>query len=143
MTGTWLQTGDFSVYYSTTRSMARFGLLALNKGTWNSTKIVNETFFNSSINTSQNINEAYGYLWWLNGKQSYHLPQSQFEFQGNLIPNAPNDLYAALGKNDQKIYVSPSKKLVIVRMGNSSDDTNFALSNFDNELWGKLNLVIN
>ncbi|MEX1382776.1 serine hydrolase domain-containing protein [Lutibacter sp.] len=143
MTGTWLQTGDFSVYYSTTRSMARFGLLAFNKGAWNSTKIINEDFFINSINTSQNINKAYGYLWWLNGKSSYHLPQSQFEFQGKLIPNAPNDLYAALGKNDQKIYVSPSKKLVIIRMGESSEGTNFALSNFDNELWGKINLIIN
>lgn len=143
MTGTWLQTDDFSVYYSTARSMARFGLLALNNGTWNNTKIINETFFLNSINTSQNINKAYGYLWWLNGKSSYHLPQSQFEFQGKLIPNAPDDMYAALGKNDQKIYVSPSKKLVIIRMGDSADDTNFALSNFDNDLWAKINLVIN
>lgn len=143
MTGTWLQTGDFSVFYSTARSMARFGLLALNNGTWNNTKIVNENFFLNSVNTSQNINLAYGYLWWLNGKSSYHLPQSQFEFQGKLIPNAPNDMYAALGKNDQKIYVVPSKKLVIIRMGDSADETNFALSNFDNALWAKINLVIN
>ena len=143
MTGTWLQTGDFSVFYSNTRSMARFGLLAFNNGTWDTTKIVNETFFRNSINTSQTINKAYGYLWWLNGKTSYHLPQTQMEFQGKLIPNAPDDMYAALGKNDQKIYVSPSKKLVIVRMGESADDTNFALSNFDNELWSKINLVIN
>ena len=123
--------------------MARFGLLAFNNGTWDTTKIVNETFFRNSINTSQTINKAYGYLWWLNGKTSYHLPQTQMEFQGKLIPNAPDDMYAALGKNDQKIYVSPSKKLVIVRMGESADDTNFALSNFDNELWSKINLVIN
>jgi len=143
MTGTWLQTGALSVYWSTTRSMARFGLLTLNKGTWNTTKIVNETYFNSSINTSQNINKAYGYLWWLNGKSSYHLPQSQLEFNGTLIPNAPNDLVAALGKNDQKIYVSLSKKLVIIRMGESAEGTNFALSNFDNDLWAKINLVIN
>jgi len=143
MTGLWLKTGDFNVYFSTTRSMARFGLLALNKGTWNTTKVVNDRFFNASVNTSQNLNEAYGYLWWLNGKSSYHLPQSQFKFQGKLIPNAPTDLYVALGKNDQKIYVSPSKNLVIIRMGESSEGTNFALSNFDNELWEKLNLIIN
>lgn len=143
MTGTWIQTGDFSVYYSNARSMARFGLLALNKGTWNNTQIINKTYFNNAINTSQSINEAYGYLWWLNGKSTFHLPQSQNEFQGKLIPNAPNDLYAALGKHDQKIYISPSKKLVIIRMGESANDTNFALSNFDNELWEKINLVIN
>ncbi len=143
MSGTWIPSGDLSVFWSTTRSMARFGLLAYHKGTWNTTKIVNEAYFIKAINTSQNINKAYGYLWWLNGKDSYHLPQTQLEFQGKLIPSAPDDLYSALGKNDQKIYVVPSKKLVIVRMGESAEGTNFALSGFDETLWEKINLVIN
>ena len=46
-------------------------------------------------------------------------------------------------KNDQKIYVVPSKDLVIVRMGEAADDSNFGLSTFDNDLWAKINLVIN
>lgn len=143
MSGTWIPSGDLSVFWSTTRSMARFGLLASHKGTWNTAKIVNETYFDKAINTSQNINKAYGYLWWLNGKDSYHLPQTQLEFQGKLIPSAPDDMYCALGKNDQKLYVVPSKKLVIVRMGESAEGTNFALSGFDETLWEKINLVIN
>ncbi len=143
MTGTWIPSGDLSVFWSTTRSIARFGLLASHKGNWNTHKIVNETFFAKAVSTSQNINKAYGYLWWLNGKDSYHLPQTQLEFQGKLIPSAPDDLYCALGKNDQKIYVVPSKKLVIVRMGESAEGTNFALSGFDETLWEKINLVIN
>jgi CubicO group peptidase (beta-lactamase class C family) len=113
------------------------------KGKWNSTQILNENYLNAATNTSQNINQSYGYLWWLNGKSSYHLPQSQFEFSGSLIPNAPSDMYCALGKDDQKIYIVPSKKLVIIRMGNSADETNFALSDFDNVLWGKINEFIN
>lgn len=143
MTGYWAQSNDFSVYWSNTRSMARFGLLALNKGNWNGTQVLNTSYFNNATTTSQNINIAYGYLWWLNGKTSYHLPQTQFEFQGKLIPNAPNDMYCALGKDDQKIYVVPSRKLVIIRMGNAADGSNFALSGFDNELWEKINAVIN
>jgi len=139
MTGAWVQTDDFSVYFSTTRSMARFGLLTFANGKWEDEQIIPEDYLNDAINTSQNLNEAYGYLWWLNGKSTYHMPQSQFEFPGELIPNAPSDMYAALGKNDQKIYVVPSKKLVIIRMGEAADNVNFALSNFDNELWFKLN----
>ena len=92
---------------------------------------------------SQNLNLSYGYMWWLNGKSSYRLPQTQIQFPGELIPNAPEDMYAALGKNDQKIYVVPSKKLVIIRMGDAADDENFALSNFDNELWEKINALTN
>lgn len=110
MTGSWIQSGDNSVYWSTTRSMARFGLMALNNGNWNGTQIVNSTYFQNSVNTSQSINLAYGYLWWLNGKSSYHLPQSQYQFSGKLIPSAPDDMFCALGKNDQKIYVVPGKK---------------------------------
>ena len=142
MNGAWLQNGDFSVYWSNTRSMARFGLLILANGAWGNNQIIPEGFLNDALNTSQNINKSYGYLWWLNGKGSYRLPGSQVEFQGKLIPNAPNDLYAALGKDDQKIYVVPSKDLVVIRMGNSADGVNFALSTFDNDLWGKLNGLI-
>ena len=83
------------------------------------------------------------YFWWLNGKSSYHLPGSQFEFQGELIPSAPADMYAALGKNDQKIYVVPSKKLVVIRMGDSADGSNFGLSDFDDVLWQKISTLIN
>ncbi|MEZ4786760.1 MAG: serine hydrolase [Flavobacterium haoranii] len=145
MTGIWYDSGDLSVYWSNSRSMARFGLLALNNGKWNGTQIINSNYMDAATNTSQNINLAYGYLWWLNGKSSYHLPQSQYQFSGKLIPNAPNDMYCALGLNDQKIYVIPSKGLVIIRMGNVSDPDNptFASSNFDNELWQKINAVIN
>ena len=143
MTGTWLESGeDLSVYWSTTRSMARFGLLALNRGKWKQEQIVNEDYFNQAVTTSQNINKAYGYLWWLNGKESYHLPQTQLQFNGSLIPTAPADMYMALGKNDQKIYVIPSRKMVVIRMGESADGTNFALSDFDQVLWEKITAVI-
>jgi len=136
--GAWIQSDGLSVYWSTSRNMARFGLMALNKGKWNGTTIVNENFMNQASNTSQSINQAYGYLWWLNGKSSFHLPQSQLQFSGTLIPSAPSDMYCALGKNDQKIYVVPSKKMVIIRMGEVADGVNFALSDFDETLWSKI-----
>ncbi len=141
MNGSWFQSGDNSVYWSDTRSMARFGLLALNKGNWNGNQIINTTYFNEATSTSQNINQAYGYLWWLNGKSSYHLPQSQLQFNGSIIPSGPNDMFMALGKNDQKIYVVPSKKMVVIRMGDAADNVNLALSDFDNTLWQKINAL--
>lgn len=141
MTGIWNLSGGLSVYYSNTRSMARFGLLILNKGKWNGTTILNENYFTSATTTSQNINLGYGCLWWLNGKTSYRLPQSQFTFSGSIIPNGANDMFMALGKNDQKIYVIPSKNMVIIRMGDAADTVNLALSDFDNTLWQKINAL--
>ncbi len=142
MNGAWINSDNNVVYWSDTRSMARFGLLMLNKGKWDGQSILNEAFFNDATQTSQSINQSYGFLWWLNGKSSYHLPQSQFQFQGPIIPTGPSDMYMALGKNDQKIYVVPSKKMVIVRMGNAADDVNLALSDFDETLWAKISALI-
>jgi len=141
MNGTWFTSGNNIVYYSTTRSMARFGLLMYNKGKWENDVILNENYFNEATNTSQNINLGYGYLWWLNGKANYHLPQSQLTFQGSIIPSAPSDMFMALGKNDQKIYVIPSKKMVVIRMGDAADNVNLALSDFDDTLWKKINAL--
>lgn len=145
MDGFWNFGTIYTIYHSTTKSMARFGLLALNKGKWNNEQIINESFFNESIATSQNINPSYGYFWWLNGKTSFMIPGEQTVYQGYLVPNAPSDMYAAMGAKDQRIYVIPSKKMVIIRMGDASDpaNPNFAVSGFDNELWGKINALIN
>jgi len=144
MQGLWVPFGCYKLYLSTARSMARFGLLSLNQGTWENEVILSDTdYFNDMTNTSQNLNKAYGYLWWLNGKSNYRLPGSETEYQGTLIPNAPSDLIAGLGKNDQKLYVVPSEDLVIVRMGDNANDSTFGPSGFDNQLWEKINAVIN
>jgi CubicO group peptidase (beta-lactamase class C family) len=144
MDGFWNNGLIFKIYNSNTRSMARFGLLSLNLGKWQNEQILNESFFKESITSSQSINPSYGYLWWLNGKNKFMIPTEQTVFQGALIPNAPNDMYAAMGANDQRIYIIPSKKMVIVRMGEASNPSipSFAVSGFDSLLWDKLNAVI-
>lgn len=144
MDGYWNHGTIFTIYHSTTRSMARFGILALNKGKWNGEQVINETFFDESTTTSQNINPSYGYLWWLNGEDKYMVPGGQTVYDGALVSNAPADMYAAMGASDQRIYVIPSLNMVVVRMGDASDPDNpsFAVSGFDNELWEKINAVI-
>jgi CubicO group peptidase (beta-lactamase class C family) len=135
MRGFWLN----YVLYGRTRDMARFGLLSLAKGNWDGNPVLNDpAYFEAMTTPSQNLNPAYGYLWWLNGSSFHLLPGLQFPFQGSIIPNAPDDMFAALGKNDQKIYVVPSQSLVVVRCGDSAGGVTPALSSFDNELWAKI-----
>jgi CubicO group peptidase (beta-lactamase class C family) len=143
MTGVWIDNNFNNVFYSTPRSMARFGLLLLNKGKWDQTAILSDTtYFNAMVNSSQTLNLSYGYLTWLNGKTTHMLPTTSLVFNGMFAPNAPADMYAALGKNDQKIYVVPSQQLVVIRMGDSAGNVQLAVSSFDNELWGRLKSVI-
>jgi CubicO group peptidase (beta-lactamase class C family) len=143
MAGLWLRIGPYNnVFFSNARTMARFGLLMLAEGKWAGEEVLaDKEYFNATINTSQTLNQSYGYLTWLNGKTSHMLPVVPFVFPGNLVPNAPADMYAALGRDDQKIYVVPSKKLVIIRMGESAGNVQLAASSFDNELWGYLKEV--
>ena len=143
MNGNWTNSLGLNVYNSNTRSMARFGLLMHNKGVWNGSTIVSESYFNEMTNTSQDINKSYGYLWWLNGKENIIGTTSTVALPGPLVPNAPDDMFAALGANDQKIYVVPSKDLVIIRSGDSAGEMQLGPSSFDNELWGKINAFIN
>ncbi|MCF8237610.1 MAG: serine hydrolase [Saprospiraceae bacterium] len=134
--GLYLKLGFNNVFFSRPRDMARFGLLIQAKGTWNGTPVLSDTnYYNLMVNTSQDLNKSYGYLWWLNGKGQHMLPGLQFKFNQDLIPTAPDDLFAGLGKNDQKVYIVPSQDLVVVRMGNSAGPTLPALSGFDSQLW--------
>jgi len=138
MDGQYIQTGDNNVFYSTPRSMARFGLLLLNHGKWEQTQIIPEPFVNLMISSSQSMNPSYGYLTWLNGKSSYILPApGQISLSVPITPNAPTDMYAAMGKNGQLINVVPSHRLVVIRAGDAPD-TSLVPYMFQNDLWAKL-----
>jgi len=142
MDGEWRWLNDFHIYFSTPRSMARFGLLILNKGSWNGEAIMNDSaFFNAMITTSQSINKSYGYLWWLNGKDSFMLPQSQLVFDGSVTPNAPADMFSGLGANGQYLSIIPSLNMVMIRLGENPEDSEIAAM-FQNEIWEKLNKII-
>ena len=139
MTGIYLKTGDNNVFYSTPRSMARYGLLILNKGKWDSTPVLTDTaYFRQMTNTSQNKNLSYGYLWWLNGKGSYMVPQSQLVFPGYLNPQAPADMFSAIGKNGQFINVIPSRNMVFIRMGEAPGNSLVPFT-LNNDIWEKIN----
>jgi CubicO group peptidase (beta-lactamase class C family) len=140
MTGTWITVDFNNVYFSNVRSMARYGLLIQGNGSWNGTQLINSTYFNEMVNTSQNLNKSYGYLWWLNGKQSYMLPTTQFVFQGSYAPNAPIDMIAGLGKDGQIVSISQNRGLVFVRMGEApSSGSSEVTTLFCNQIWQKIN----
>lgn len=141
MDGQWRWVNNDHVFFSTTRSMARYGLLILNSGVWDGKTIINKNFVDAMVKPSQNINLSYGYLWWLNGKSSYRLPSSQVTFPGSFATNAPTDMVAGLGKNGQFLCVIPSQNLVVIRMGESPDNDELGVVFLD-KMWKILNQVV-
>jgi CubicO group peptidase (beta-lactamase class C family) len=142
MDGQYIKTGDNNVYYSTPRSMARFGILLLNEGVWDNTRVLSKSYFDLMKNTSQNLNQSYGYLTWLNGKSTYMVPTSQLVIPGSISPAAPADMYADMGKNGKLLNIVPSQGLIVIRMGDDPD-TGLVPFLFQNDMWEVLNTIIN
>ena len=143
MGGNWFRNGFNNVYFSNARSMARFGSMIAAGGRWGQdTLLKDRTYFQQMISPSQNLNPAYGYLWWLNGQSSFRIPQTSLSFNGSLIPEAPNDMYMALGRDDQKIYIVPSLDLVIIRLGEAATGFSLASSAFDRVFWTRFMRVL-
>ncbi len=100
---------------------------------------VGDDWFVASF-TPTPLNHGYGYLWWLNGQDTFCLPRlERTEQTGLLIPTAPIDAVATLGKDDQKFYLSDELGLVVARQGGRADaQSRAALSGFDDDLWAML-----
>ena len=105
-------------FATTARDLARFGLLIQANGDWNGRTILSDKqFLHDALHPSQDLNPSYGYLWWLNGQPK--VMRGRELVQGPLIPTAPPDLVAALGALHRKVYVVPSEKLVVTRIGDN------------------------
>jgi CubicO group peptidase (beta-lactamase class C family) len=141
MNGMWRAVGDNNVYFSTARDAARFGLLSLARGSWNDNRLYSEDYVNQMTNSSQNLNPSYGYLWWLNGKSSVQFPSSTQSLPTSLLPNAPADMYSALGANEQIIDIIPSENLVVIRMGSSSETSEVPIA-IHTGIWNYLQQII-
>lgn len=89
--------------WATTRDWAKFGLLHLNKGNWNGEQLFSPEWIDYITKPTAGSNGVYGAHWWLNAEGKY--------------PDVPRDLYSANGFQGQRVFIIPSKDLVIVRTG--------------------------
>ena len=122
-------------FATTARDLARFGLLVLARGQWgNDVVLSDQKYLSAALSPSQQMNPAYGYLWWLNG-QTAAFP-GQRRFRGPLNSEAPSDLVAALGALGRKCYVVPSLGVVVTRLGDNPEVV--GQTKFDVEFWSLL-----
>lgn len=98
--------------WATPRDWAKFGLLYLHKGNWNGKQILNKSWVEYTATPTNGSNGEYGAHFWLNA--------------GGVYPNVPKDLFSCNGYQGQRVFIIPSKELVIVRMGlTEGSDFNF------------------
>ncbi|MFC2080781.1 serine hydrolase domain-containing protein [Bacteroidota bacterium] len=107
-----------SYSFGTTRDWARFGLLYLNDGIFEGDTILAPGWVDFTRQPAPNSNDMYAGSFWLQEPDSV----------ANKLKDVPDDVYFADGFLGQRIYIIPSKNLVVVRMGYGLD--NFGLNNF-------------
>ncbi|RJQ80055.1 MAG: class C beta-lactamase-related serine hydrolase [Desulfobacteraceae bacterium] len=104
-----------SYAFATPRDWARFGLLYLHDGVWQGRRILPAGWVDYTKTPTPAAPEgAYGALFWLNAGAADHPGHRRW-------PDVPKDAYAAEGFQEQKVIVIPSKDLVMVRFGATSD----------------------
>ncbi len=105
-----------SYLYATARDFARFGLLYLQNGIFCGERILPEGWVKYSTTPASHSQNRYGSCFWLNRSKYY--------------PSAPADMYSCDGHDGQRIFIIPSRELVVVVLGYSpkaSDNMNFDL----------------
>lgn len=112
---------------STCLDMARFGYLFLRNGAWAGEQVVPEAWVEEATGQpSQELNAAYGLLWWLNRLGPIASPLGATDgadtaedaaAEGQMVEGVPEDMYWALGLGGQVISVDPGSETVVVRLG--------------------------
>ena len=102
-----------SYSWANTRDWAKLGLLYMNKGNWNGEQILDSTWVDYATTPTNTSQGQYGAQIWLNT-------------EGYKYPDVPKDLFFFGGYQGQKVYMIPSKDLVVVRMGiDNTEKTDF------------------
>ncbi|MCU0724089.1 MAG: serine hydrolase [Planctomycetes bacterium] len=100
----------------TARDWAKFGEFVRLGGTWEGKEVVRKELLDPCFVGSK-VNPVYGLTWWLNQPPPGRLlPEGLTAAAGfQRRPGIPRDLAWAGGAGNQRCYVSPSLKLVVVR----------------------------
>lgn len=115
---------------STCGDLGRFGQTVLDGGELDGVRVVPRAWVQAATGeSSQGLNAGYGFLWWLNRSGELRGPvdavdgtgQPVERRSGQLVPGAPEDLFAALGFGGQVVMVDPTHRIVVVRLGDLAD----------------------
>ena len=130
----------FEALLTSARDLSRFGQLVLDRGRIDDTEVVSTESLTRLLTPSQDLNPAYGLLWWLNGRRPHLVPMVDEPVEDVLLPDAPPDTVLALGAMGQICAIAPSRSVVVVRLGGST--SGLMGGSMANDLWPMLDEVL-
>lgn len=105
-----------SYIWASPRDWARLGLLYLNDGVWNGERILPEGWVSySHTPTPPSEMLQYGAAFWLNVGDKDNPSKRR-------LPDCPQDVYSMNGYEGQRVFIIPSREMVVIRMGQTKKD---------------------
>ena len=121
-----------SFLYASARDWARFGQLYLQDGVWNGQRLLPQGWAEySGTATPTAMNGEYGAQFWTNAGPPND-PSARPD------PGVPTDAFKASGYQGQLVYVIPSRKAVVVRLGMTHDRAAWDANEFTSEVLSAL-----
>ena len=111
--------------WTTALEWAKYGALVRDGGLWRGTRVLPSDGVAACLRGSA-VMPAYGLTFWLNAPVGPRVSARAIPAlrgggpTGFLYADGPPDLFAAVGQHDNRMYVVPSRGLVIVRLGTGS-----------------------
>lgn len=103
---------------TTCRDLVRLGRMLVRKGRYGGRRIVSTRYWRRATQRpSQRYNDAYGLLFWINEPGTVLGSTPGSRTTGPMVRGAGRDAFWAVGLNGQYLFVSPSRKVVAVRLG--------------------------
>ncbi|CAF1408487.1 unnamed protein product [Adineta steineri] len=108
---------------------SKLGLLYLNNGFYNNEQILSHDWIKQSTTlAASNQHGEYGFHIWLNTGKNNDSSIRKF-------PNVPTDMFYFSGFDGQSVFIIPSEKLVVVRLGlTKAPDGNYGADQFLKEI---------
>ncbi|HEX8064981.1 MAG TPA: serine hydrolase [Thermoleophilaceae bacterium] len=101
---------------------ARLGHLMRHHGVWSGRRLISERYFGQAVAPSSS-NAGYGYLFWLNCCKPHVAPtiETRDVRDHRLVESLPEDMYAMVGFQEQRVWVLPGLDMMVVRLGVTGD----------------------
>lgn len=96
--------------YATAKDWAKFGQLYLQEGVWKGDSILPKGWVSYTTTPAEAAKGGYGAQFWLN--------------RSSELPDVPEDMFSCKGHRGQRIFIVPSRQMVVVRLGFAEDQFN-------------------
>ncbi|HIG42468.1 MAG: serine hydrolase [bacterium] len=124
----------FTGLSSTAADLTRLGLMVLKDGDG----IIPKYYLDQMSRPGSKENPAWGLCWWNNHQEFFKVPMREEKtHSGALIPDAPADLIAARGAQENYLYVVPGLDLVVAKTTRVSGEGQRP-PRFEREFWSLL-----